>query len=334
VPVALITGVTGQDGSYLAELLLGKGYEVHGLVRRSSAIETTRISHLLDKEGFTTHYGDMYDSLRLYQILNKVKPDEVYNLAAQSHVRVSFDDPEGTADSTAMGSVRLLEAIRESGLPSKYYQASSAEMFGSSPPPQGVDTPFRPQSPYGVSKVFSYWMTKTFRESYGMFACNGILFNHESPRRGSTFVTRKITRAAAAIANGSSKKLYLGNLDAVRDWGYTPDYVEAMWRILQLPGPEDFVVATGTQYTIRDFLSLSFNYVGLDWEDHVEIDERLLRPAEVDALVGDYSKLNTLTGWSPTVYAPELATIMVDHDIRLIKDPSYVDVPMGAGWQQ
>ena len=327
--VAFITGITGQDGSYLAELLLSKGYEVHGLVRRSSALETTRIAHLLDNDRIITHYGDINDSLRLYQIINKVKPDEVYNLAAQSHVRVSFDDPEGTSESTAVGSVRLLEAIRQAGIPSKYYQASSAEMFGSSPPPQSNLTRFAPQSPYGASKLFSYWMTKVYRESYGMFACNGILFNHESPRRGNTFVTRKITRAAARIASGSNEKLYLGNLDAVRDWGYAPDYMEAIWQIMQLDKPGDYVVATSTEYTVRQFLKFAFEHVGLNWEDHVEIDPDLLRPAEVDALVGDYSFLHEKTGWRPTVLTPELARIMVDHDIKMLSNNVHIDRPFG-----
>lgn len=328
MPVALITGVTGQDGSYLAEYLLDLGYEVHGIVRRSSAIELTRVAHLLNNDNFKTHYADL-NSLRLYQLLEEIEPDEAYNLAAQSHVRVSFDDPEGTADSTAMGSVRLLEAIRQTGLPTKYYQASSAEMFGNSPAPQGVDTPFRPQSPYGVSKVFSYWMTKTYRESYGMFACNGILFNHESPRRGSTFVTRKISMAAAAIANGEQSTLNLGNLDAIRDWGYTPDYVRAMHEIMQLDSPDDFVVATGTSYTIRDFLDFAFGHVGLNWEYHVRTDPDLLRPAEVPELIGDVSKLNEKTGWTPTVLTPELARIMVEHDVKLLNNPNYIDRPFG-----
>ena len=321
---ALITGITGQDGSYLAELLLSKGYEVHGVIRRASTFNTSRIDHLYSDPHFPDtklflHYGDLSDGSRLVTLLNSVQPDEVYNLAAQSHVRVSFDEPEYTGNSTGLGSIRLLEAIRMIGLDCKFYQASSSEMFGASPPPQNEDTVFYPRSPYGAAKVYSYWVTRNYRESYGMFAVNGILFNHESPRRGETFVTRKITRAVARILSGQQKELFMGNLDAVRDWGYAPEYVECMWRMLQADQPEDFVVATGTNYTVRDFLELSFSHVGLDWEKYVKFDERYLRPAEVDALVGDASKAQTKLGWTPGVLTPDLAKIMVDADIASLE---------------
>ena len=316
---ALITGITGQDGSYLAELLLAKGYEVHGIVRRSSTSNTSRIDHLFEDPqiGDTKlflHYGDLSDSSRLATLVDSIQPAEVYNLAAQSHVRVSFDEPELTGDTTGLGTIRLLEAIRMVGLPTRFYQASSSEMFGASPPPQNEDTPFYPRSPYGAAKVYSYWVTKNYRESYGIFATNGILFNHESPRRGETFVTRKITRAVARIAEGVQEKLYLGNIEAIRDWGYAPEFVEAMWMMLQAKEPGDFVVATGTQYSVTDFLRFSFEHVGLDWEKHVACDEKYLRPAEVDALVGDSEKVRTATGWNPSVMTPELAQIMVDAD--------------------
>ena len=316
---ALITGITGQDGSYLAELLLAKGYEVHGIARRSSTSNTSRIDHLFqdpqigDTKLFL-HYGDLSDSSRLVTLVDSIQPAEVYNLAAQSHVRVSFDEPELTGDTTGLGTIRLLEAIRMVGLPTRFYQASSSEMFGASPPPQNEDTPFYPRSPYGAAKVYSYWVTKNYRESYGIFATNGILFNHESPRRGETFVTRKITRAVARIAEGLQEKLYLGNIEAIRDWGYAPEYVEAMWMMLQAKEPGDFVVATGTQYSVRDFLRFSFEHVGLDWEKYVAFDDKYLRPAEVDALVGDSEKVRTATGWNPSVMTPELAQIMVDAD--------------------
>ena len=321
---ALITGVTGQDGSYLAELLLHKGYEVHGIVRRSSSPNPQRIAHLVaDEELFGSrlflYYGDLSDSSRIMGLVNSVAPDEVYNLAAQSHVRVSFDEPELTGNITGMGTTRLLEAIRASGSGAKFYQASSSEMFGASPPPQNEDTPFYPQSPYGVAKVYSYWMTKNYRESYGIFATNGILFNHESPRRGETFVTKKITLAAARIKAGLQEKLRLGNLDAVRDWGYAPEYVEAMWRMLQADEPGDFVVATNTEYTVKDFLGFAFEHVGLEWQKYVELDESFLRPTEVDSLVGDYSHIHSVTGWEPQVRTPELARIMVDADTRIIE---------------
>ena len=321
--VALITGITGQDGSYLAELLLSKGYEVHGVIRRSSSLNTERIRHLIsdskeDRGRISLHFGDLADGSGLIRLMSELKPDEIYNLAAQSHVRVSFDQPEMTGDITGLGSVRILEAIRLLGLDTKYYQASSSEMFGASPPPQNEETPFHPRSPYGVAKVYSYWITKNYRESYSMFATNGILFNHESPRRGETFVTRKITRAVARIKAGIQDKLFLGNLDAVRDWGYAPEYVEAMWRMLQVDQPDDFVVATSTAYSVRDFLGYSFETVGLDWEKHVEFDDKYLRPAEVDALVGDFAKVRSATGWEPKVLTPELARIMVEADVEIL----------------
>ena len=321
VKKALITGITGQDGSYLAELLLAKGYEVHGIFRRSSLPNTSRIDHLLaDPEiadnTLFLHYGDLNDSSRLISLVTRIDPDEVYNLAAQSHVRVSFDEPEFTGSTTGLGSVRLLEALRVAGSSAKFYQASSSEMFGASAPPQNEETPFYPRSPYGAAKVYSYWITKNYRESYGMFATNGVLFNHESPRRGDTFVTRKITKAVARIKAGLQEKLYLGNLDAERDWGYAPEYVNAMWMMLQASEPDDFVVATGTRYTVRDFAEMAFAHVGLDWEKYVAFDERFLRPAEVDALVGDSSKASRVTGWSPKVLTPELVKIMVDADLE------------------
>lgn len=337
VKKALITGVTGQDGSYLAELLIKKGYEVHGIVRRSSLINTGRIRHLLDNPDvsdslLTLHYGDLSDSSRLASLVKGIAPDEVYNLAAQSHVRVSFDEPELTGETTGLGSIRLLEAIRTAGSNAKFYQASSSEMFGASPPPQNEGTPFYPRSPYGAAKVYSYWTTKNYRESYGMFAVNGILFNHESPRRGETFVTRKITRAVARIKSGLQDKLFLGNLDAVRDWGYAPEYVDAMWRMLQIDEPDDFVVATNTAFSVRDFLGYAFETVGLDWEVHVEFDEKFLRPAEVDALVGDYSRVKVATGWEPTTLTPELARIMVEGDIEILASEGtfWSDSPYGA----
>jgi GDPmannose 4,6-dehydratase len=317
---AIITGITGQDGSYLAELLLSKGYEVHGFIRRSSSFNTERIDHIYQdpqspQQRLILHFADLTDASRLVTLIDQIQPDEVYNLAAQSHVRVSFDEPEYTADTTGLGTVRLLEAIRSVGAHPRFYQASSSEMFGASPPPQNEDTPFYPRSPYGVAKVYSYWITKNYREAYGLFACNGILFNHESPRRGGTFVTRKITRAVARIAAGEQKELYMGNLDSVRDWGYAAEYVEGMWRMLQHDEPQDFVLATNTAYTVKDFLQFSFEHVGLEWEKYVKFDERYLRPTEVDALVGDFSKAKDLLGWEPKVLTPRLAEIMVDHDI-------------------
>lgn len=321
---ALITGITGQDGSYLAELLLSKGYEVHGLIRRASTFNTVRIDHLYvdphdPKAKLFLHYGDLSDGSRLVTLLADIRPDEVYNLAAQSHVRVSFDEPEHTADTTGMGSVRLLEAVRLAGIETRFYQASSSEMFGATPPPQNEETPFYPRSPYGAAKVYSYWITKNYREAHGMFAVNGILFNHESPRRGETFVTRKITRAVAAIKAGKQKQLYMGNLDAIRDWGYAAEYVEGMWRMLQTDEPDDYVLATGGRYSVRDFLDIAFKHAGLEWQDHVLFDERYLRPTEVDALVGDSSKAEVKLGWKATVHTPDLARLMVDADIEALQ---------------
>ena len=336
---ALITGITGQDGSYLAELLLAKGYEVHGLIRRSSTFNTHRIDHLyIDPHEpgarFFLHYGDLSDGARLVTLLARINPDEVYNLAAQSHVRVSFDEPEHTADTTGSGTVRLLEALRIANVDCRFYQASSSEMFGASPPPQNEDTPFYPRSPYGVAKVYSYWITRNYREAYGMFASNGILFNHESPRRGETFVTRKITRAAARIKAGLEQHVYLGNLDAVRDWGYAPEYVEGMWRMLQADEPDDFVLATGGNYTVRDFLEAAFTHAGLDWREHVRFDDRYLRPTEVDALVGDASKAEATLGWRARVETPELARIMVDADIAALEcqGKPWIDTPLVQAW--
>ena len=319
---ALITGVTGQDGSYLAELLLAKGYEVHGLMRRSSSFSTGRIEHLYrdphEKDvRLFLHYSDLSDSSSLITILNRVKPDEVYNLGAQSHVKVSFDMPEFTADATGMGTLRLLEALRHAEWPVRFYQAGSSEMFGLvQERPQRETTPFYPRSPYAVAKVFAHWMTIQYREAYGLFATNGILFNHESPRRGATFVTRKITRGIAAILAGTEDKLYLGNLDARRDWGYAPEYVEAMWRMLQHDRPDDFVVATGEMHSVREFARLAFATVGLDWEDHVVVDPRYFRPTEVDELCGDATKAGEVLGWRPRTTFPELVRIMVEADLR------------------
>lgn len=329
---ALITGITGQDGSYLAELLLSKGYEVHGLIRRSSSFNTARIDHIYEQpqqedQRLFLHFADLSDGSRLVTLLNEIQPDEVYNLGAQSHVRVSFDEPEYTGDITGLGTVRLLDAIRVAHLNCRYYQASSSEMFGASPPPQNEETPFYPRSPYGVAKVYSYWITRNFREAYGLFAVNGILFNHESPRRGATFVTRKITRAAARIKAGLQSELYLGNLDAVRDWGYAPEYVEGMWRMLQHDEPTDYVLATGTAYTVRDFLQFSFERLDLDWQDYVRFDERYLRPTEVDSLIGDFSKAERVLRWSPQVHGRRLAEIMVDADVASlqVEGQHYVD---------
>jgi len=320
---AFITGITGQDGSYLAELLLAKGYEVHGLIRRASTFNTTRIDHLYvdphnPEAKLFLHYGDLSDGSRLVTLLAEIQPDEVYNLAAQSHVRVSFDEPEHTGDTTGMGTIRLLEAVRMAGIHPRFYQASSSEMFGATPPPQNEETPFYPRSPYGAAKVYSYWVTKNYREAYDMFAVNGILFNHESPRRGETFVTRKITRAVAAIKAGTQDHVYLGNLDSIRDWGYAAEYVEGMWRMLQADEPDDFVLATGGNFTVRDFVETSFSHAGLNWEDHVRFDERYLRPTEVDALVGDASKAQDKLGWKAEVDTAELARIMVDADIAAL----------------
>ncbi|WP_166981977.1 GDP-mannose 4,6-dehydratase [Paramicrobacterium fandaimingii] len=321
---AFITGITGQDGSYLAELLLKKGYEVHGLIRRASTFNTSRIDHLYvdphdPSAKIFLHYGDLSDGARLVTLLAEIDPDEVYNLGAQSHVRVSFDEPEHTADTTGTGTVRLLEAVRLSGIETRFYQASSSELYGATPPPQNEETPFYPRSPYGAAKLYSYWITKNYREAYGMFAVNGILFNHESPRRGETFVTRKITRAVAAIKVGRQENLYMGNLDAIRDWGYAAEYVEGMWRMLQADEPDDYVLATGLPCTVRDFLRLSFDYVGLNWENHVRFDDRYLRPTEVDALIGDPTKAREKLGWKATVRPDELARLMVDADIEMLE---------------
>ncbi|MEU9358363.1 GDP-mannose 4,6-dehydratase [Streptomyces sp. NPDC051840] len=322
---ALITGVTGQDGSYLSELLLEKGYTVHGLIRRSSSFNTERIDHIYQgpeeaNRSFVLHHADLSDGVALVNLLRDIQPDEVYNLGAQSHVRVSFDAPLYTGDVTGLGTVRLLEAVRASGIDTRVYQASSSEMFGASPPPQNEKTPFHPRSPYSVAKVYSYWATVNYREAYGMFATNGILFNHESPRRGETFVTRKITRGVARIKAGLQDRLHLGNLDAVRDWGYAPEYVEAMWRMLQCDTPDDYVVATGEGVSVRQFLEYAFEHAGLDWAEHVRYDPKYERPSEVDALIGDASKAEELLGWKPEVKSRELARIMVDADIRLLND--------------
>jgi GDPmannose 4,6-dehydratase len=321
---ALITGITGQDGSYLAELLLEKGYEVHGIIRRASTFNTSRIDHLyadphVNGVRMFLHYGDLSDSVNLVKLLYNLKPNEIYHLAAQSHVRVSFDIPEYTSDVTGVGTIRILEAIREAGLRSRFYQASSSEMFGRAQQvPQTEKTPFWPRSPYGVAKAFAYWATVNYRESYGLCASNGILFNHESPRRGETFVTRKISRAVAAIKHGLQKELFLGTLDAKRDWGYAPEYVEGMWRILQHGEGDDFVLATGETHTVREFVETAFSHVGLDWKEFVKHDPRYERPAEVDLLIGDPSKAKKILGWEPKVRFHELVRIMVDADMALL----------------
>lgn len=326
VKKALVTGITGQDGSYLAELLLNKGYEVHGIIRRSSSFNTDRIEHLYqDKHQkdnkLILHYGDLSDSNVLIKLLEKIRPDEIYNLGAQSHVRVSFDVPEYTGDVTGLGTVRFLDAILSVCPKAKFYQASSSEMFGLvQEVPQKETTPFYPRSPYGAAKVYSYWITVNYRESYGLFACNGILFNHESPRRGETFVTRKITRAIARIKAGLQDKLYLGNLDAKRDWGYAKDYVEAMWLMLQQDKPDDYVIATGETHTVREFCEKAFAHAGLNWQDYVAFDAAYLRPAEVDLLIGDASKAKKQLGWEPAVKFDELVRIMVDADTKQLQD--------------
>lgn len=310
---AFITGITGQDGSYLAEILLEKGYEVYGMVRRSSSFNTARVDHIFDDIELV--FGDLADASVLNQLMRAIRPDEVYNLGAQSHVRVSFDVPEYTADVDALGTLRLLDAIREEGVDCRFYQASSSEMFGEvAEVPQREETPFHPRSPYGVAKVFGYWITRNYREAYGMYAVNGILFNHESPRRGPTFVTRKITRAVGAILRGEQDDLKLGNLDAKRDWGYARDFMDGAWRMLQADGPEDYVLATGETHTVEEFLEEAFTYAGLDWRDYVKIDPRYFRPAEVDLLIGDYSKAKEKLGWEPTVRFQELVRMMVDGD--------------------
>ncbi len=349
---ALITGVTGQDGSYLTELLLSKGYEVHGLIRRASTFNTKRISHLFVDPHIASarlflHYGDLSDAGQLTNIIYNIEPHEIYHLGAQSHVRVSFDMPEYTGDITALGTTRLLEAIRRSGIKTKFYQASSSEMFGATPPPQNEETPFHPRSPYAAAKVYSYWMAVNYREGYNMFTCNGILFNHESPRRGETFVTKKITRALARIVSGTQKVLYLGNLDAARDWGFAPEYVECQWRILQQDKPDDYVIGTGESHTVREFVELAFicSGVELEWkgdglgqrgvvrsieqgsqasntlktgDEVISIDSRYFRPAEVDHLLADFSKAEKLLGWKPRVTFKELVEIMVDSDMEII----------------
>jgi GDPmannose 4,6-dehydratase len=321
---AVITGVTGQDGSYLAELLLSKGYEVHGLIRRSSSFNTERIDHIYQDpqtpdRDLVLHHADLTDGISLSSLLNEIQPDEIYNLGAQSHVRVSFDAPLYTGDVTGIGALRLLEAIRASGINARLYQASSSEMFGATPPPQNERTAFHPRSPYGCAKVFAYWSTVNYRESYGMYATNGILFNHESPRRGETFVTRKITRAVARIQAGLQDRLFLGNLDAVRDWGYAPEYVEAMWQMLQQDQPDDYVIATGVARSVREFCEHAFAVVGLDWSRYVSYDPKYDRPAEVDSLIGDASKAEAQLGWKPRVTFGELARIMVEADVSQLE---------------
>jgi GDPmannose 4,6-dehydratase len=321
MPTALITGITGQDGSYLAELLLGKGYEVHGLIRRSSSFTTGRIDHLYqDPHEHETrlflHYADLTDPSSLFSQLHQVKPDEVYNLGAQSHVKVSFEVPEFTADSVGMGTLRLLEAIRTVDWPVRYYQAGSSEMFGSTPPRQSETSPFHPRSPYAIAKLFAHWMTIQYRDAWKLHASNGILFNHESPRRGGTFVTRKVTRGIAAILAGTEEHLYMGNLDARRDWGFAPEYVEAMWRMLQQDQPDDYVIATGEMHSVREFIEVAFGLVGLDWERHVRIDERYFRPTEVDELCGDASKAARVLDWRPTITFAGLVRLMLEADLR------------------
>ncbi len=322
---ALITGITGQDGSYLAELLLSKGYEVHGIIRRASTFNTGRLETIYDdphsgKNRLFLHYGDLSDASALARLIGKVAPQEIYNLAAQSHVRVSFDSPEYTVDITATGTIRLLEAIRETGIQPRFYQASSSEMYGLvREVPQTELTPFYPRSPYGCAKAFSYWITVNYRESYNLHASNGILFNHESPRRGETFVTRKITRAVAHIKAGLQDKLYLGNLEAKRDWGYAKEYVEAMWLMLQQAKADDYVIATNETHPVREFLEVAFGHAGLDWRKYVEVDPRYYRPAEVDVLIGDYSKAKRQLGWAPKTKFAELAKLMVEADIELLR---------------
>jgi GDPmannose 4,6-dehydratase len=321
---ALITGITGQDGSYLAELLLSKGYEVHGVIRRASTFNTSRIDHLYQDPHvhgvrLFLHYGDLADSLNLTRLIDRVGPDEIYHLGAQSHVRVSFDIPEYTGDVTGLGAIRILEAIRETKVPARFYQASSSEMFGKvQAVPQTETTPFWPRSPYAVAKVYGFWAVVNYRESYGMHASNGILFNHESPRRGEIFVTRKITRAVAAIKRGLQKELFLGNLDAKRDWGYAPEYVEGMWRMLQQDEGDDYVLATNETHTVREFVEAAFSHAGLDWKEHVKHDERYERPAEVDLLIGDPAKAKAKLGWEPHVRFKELVQIMVDADLAAL----------------
>lgn len=330
---ALITGITGQDGSYLAEFLLSKGYEVHGLIRRASSFNTQRINHIyqdphLSDVRMFLHYGDMTGPEQIVNLIYSLAPDEIYNLGAQSHVRVSFDMPEYTSDVTGLGATRILEAIRRSGIETRFYQASSSEMFGGAPPPQNEDTPFYPLSPYACAKVYAYHMTCNYRDGYGMYACNGILFNHESPRRGPTFVTRKITRAIADILSGKQDLLYLGNLDSQRDWGYAPEYVEAMWLMLQQDTPGDLVIGTGESHSIQEFLELAFDYAGLDWEKYSRFDTRYTRPVEVDSLLADSSKARETLGWNPKIGFKELVPIMVDADMSAAGL-----VPPGRGYE-
>ena len=318
---AFITGITGQDGSYLAELLLSKGYEVHGLIRRASTFNTSRINHIYvdpHQPGakLLLYHGDLSDGSQLTNLIYNIKPDEIYHLGAQSHVRVSFDMPEYTGDITGLGTTRILEALRRSGLKAKFYQASSSEMFGGAPPPQNENTSFHPRSPYAAAKVYAYWMTVNYREGYGLFACNGILFNHESPRRGQTFVTRKVTKAIAEIIAKRQQYLYLGNLEAKRDWGYTPEYVEVMWLMLQQDTPDDFVIGTGECHSVREFVEEAFGYAGLDWEEYLKVDPRYFRPTEVELLLADPAKVRERLGWSPKVSFKELVRIMVDADME------------------
>ncbi len=322
---ALITGITGQDGSYLAEFLLKKGYEVHGLIRRASTFNTERIDHLYidphdPKARFFLHYGDLSDSGQLTNLIYNAQPEEIYHLGAQSHVRVSFDMPEYTGEVTGIGTTRMMEAIRRSGIKTKFYQASSSEMFGDSLPPQNENTPFKPCSPYAAAKVYAFWLAANYREAYKLFVCNGILFNHESPRRGETFVTRKITRALAKIKLGLENKLYLGNLNAKRDWGYAGDFVEAMWLMLQQEEPDDYVIATGESHSVKEFLEEAFLQMGLDWKDYVEIDSRYFRPTEVGFLQGDASKAKRKLGWEPKIKFKELVKLMVDADLQALID--------------
>jgi len=328
---ALITGITGQDGSYLTELLLGKGYEVHGIIRRASTFNTDRIDHIYEdpqanNRRLHLHYGDLSTAEQFTNLIYNMQPDEIYHLGAQSHVRVSFDVPEFTGDVTGLGTTRILEAVRNSGITCRFYQAGSSEMFGSAPPPQSELTPFHPRSPYGAAKVYGHWMTVNYREAYGMFSANGILFNHESPRRGETFVTRKITRAVARIFAGKQSKLYLGNLDARRDWGYAPEYVQGMWRIVQQEAASDYVLGTGEAHSVRDFLEEAFGYLNLDWREHVDLDPRYMRPAEVEYLLADASRAHRELEWEPRIKFTELVRIMVDADLEAIGV-----TPKGAG---
>jgi GDPmannose 4,6-dehydratase len=336
---ALITGVTGQDGSYLAELLLAKGYEVHGLVRRASTFNTTRLDHLHQDPDdpdsrFHLHFADLADSARLVTLLHEIAPQEVYNLGAPSHVGVSFEEPEHVGNVTGVGAIRLLEASRLAGVDCRFFQSSSSEMFGEAQAPQSETTPFSPRSPYAVAKLYAYWATRSYRDTYGMFAVNGIMFSHESPRRGETYLTRKVTRAVARIQAGLDDYVYLGNLDAVRDWGYAPEYVEGMWRMLQAPEPEDYVLATGSAATVRDFVVTAFDHAGLDWEKHVRFSEKLLRPAEAPTLVGDASKAERQLGWKATVHTRRLAEIMVDADVQALRHEGrlWIDHPQIESW--